>query len=166
VPPTRAFRAISKAAIACSLLTAGNALRKASSVSPASRQSIRFLTGTRVPTKTGIPPKIFESLWTTDFLLLVVPMSERYSKIQQCSNRAARSIIARRSSTCGVREKTPDPLFFPYLIRSHTCVRQLKLSRFLNSVSDFPSKETRQFLNRVFRGRRFDFSLEVSRHAH
>ena len=33
--------------------------------------TIRFRNGTRVPTKTGVPPRISGSLWTTDFCLAI-----------------------------------------------------------------------------------------------
>src|SRR4051812_14226235 len=36
-------------------------------VSPPSRKSIRASTGTRVPTKTGVPPRISGSVWTICF---------------------------------------------------------------------------------------------------
>jgi hypothetical protein len=39
-------------------LTLGKSSRNALMESPASRQSVRFFTGTRVPAKTGMPPRI------------------------------------------------------------------------------------------------------------
>ena len=53
---TSARFAISSTATACSRVTLGNSSRNTSSVSPASRYSIRDWTGTRVPANTGVPP--------------------------------------------------------------------------------------------------------------
>jgi len=48
----------SSTAITCSRFTVGKSYRNRSIESPASRQSNRFCTGTRVPAKTGVPFKI------------------------------------------------------------------------------------------------------------
>lgn len=48
-------RAASRNSITWFRLTVGKSSRKESIASPASKQSVRFLTGTRVPAKTGVP---------------------------------------------------------------------------------------------------------------
>lgn len=65
----RASRENSSAARACDRLTEGKFSRNSDSGSPAARQSKRVLTGTRVPTKTGMPLMISGSEWTMRFVL-------------------------------------------------------------------------------------------------
>src|SRR5215208_7521870 len=62
---SRAFVACSMNAFACSRRTEGKSSRNSSTVDPPTRWSMRICTGTRVPTKTGVPPMISGSLWTT-----------------------------------------------------------------------------------------------------
>jgi hypothetical protein len=50
--------AASNTATTCSRFTVGKSYRKRSIESPSSRQSNMFCTGTRVPAKTGVPPRI------------------------------------------------------------------------------------------------------------
>src|SRR3954453_3205013 len=62
---SRAFVACSMNASACSRRTEGKSSRNSSTVHPPLRWSTRICTGTRVPTKTGVPPMISGSLCTT-----------------------------------------------------------------------------------------------------
>src|SRR3954453_13243027 len=62
---SRAFVACLMNASACSRRTEGKSSRNSSTVHPPLRWSTRICTGTRVPTKTGVPPMISGSLCTT-----------------------------------------------------------------------------------------------------
>ncbi len=70
----RATRASSKTRTASSLLTDGKSWRNTSSGSPASRCSKSTRIGTRLPAKTGVPPRISRSTITCVDSMRVPPM--------------------------------------------------------------------------------------------
>ena len=81
-PASSVARARSSTAIAWSRLTEGNWRRNSSKVSPPSRYSNSECIGTRVPTNTGVPPRMSGSLCTMalSWVMLVAPVYTRSNR--------------------------------------------------------------------------------------
>jgi len=78
-----------RTATTCSRRTLGKSSTNSSTVCPPSRYSISVRTGTRVPRKTGVPPRTSGSRWASDMALSVGPGPRPVHRSLEVSFRAS-----------------------------------------------------------------------------